>query len=75
MAKKYETITELPEDPKTRAVTLILPVATYDRLKALCEASYRNVPHMLRFLIDTAYVDQELDALDAYNILNPTTVR
>ena len=60
---------ELPEDPKTRAVSLILPVATYDRLKALCEVSYRNVPQMVRFLID-----QEWNLENAHGAFNPTTV-
>ena len=59
----------LPEDPKTRAVTLILPVATYDRLKDLCEANYRNVPQTIRFLID-----QEWNMEKMYNVSNPTVV-
>ena len=65
MAKRQE----LPEDPKTRAVTLILPVATYDRLKDLCEANYRNVPQTIRFLID-----QEWNMEKMYNVSNPTVV-
>lgn len=70
MAKRQK----LPEDLKTRAITLVLPVATYDRLKALCDANYRNVPQTIRFLIDAAYIDQELSMSNAHNISNPTTV-
>ena len=66
---------ELPEDPKGRAIHVMLDDGTYGRLQALCGAHYRNVPHMVKWLIDREfYEDQAALRYTTGNTSTPTTV-